>query len=79
VTEPRPRLRTRPRPRRRRRPLRVVLLLAAGSLLFAAGVALGEALNDSPEPSKEPVTHVRTLVPGTLPPERETVTVTVTG
>ena len=60
--------------RRRRRsatPRRVVwaLLLA---LVFAVGVALGQALEDNPRPSSS-ITQDRTL---TLPPESATVTVT---
>jgi hypothetical protein len=72
MTEPRPR----PRPRRRRRRRgRVVVLLVAGVLVFAIGTALGEALHDNPKPGGTQ-TNIRTLQPGTLPPEQATVTVT---
>jgi hypothetical protein len=49
-----------------------VLVLAA---VFAAGVALGEALHDNPKPGGTR-TGVRTLKPLPLPPVRRTVTVT---
>jgi hypothetical protein len=54
-----------------------VLTVVAGAVLFVVGVALGEALHDNPSPTKSPATIVRTLQPGTLPPEQATVTVTV--
>lgn len=59
---------TRPRRRRsrRRRLLRAFALLVAAVVLFAAGVALGMALRDDPEPGGT-VTLVRTLEP--LPQE----------
>jgi cell division protein FtsN len=69
---------TRPsRPRRRRSSRPAVLALAAG-LLFAVGVALGQALHDNPQPG-ETQTRVRTLKPLPLPPARVTVTVTTSG
>ena len=43
-------------------PLRVVLALAAAALLFAVGVAVGEALHDNPKPIFT-VTHQKTLRP----------------
>jgi hypothetical protein len=62
--------------RRRRAQLeRRVLKIVLVGLVFALGVALGEALNDSPRPPRNRVL-VRTLQPSTLPPVRETVTVT---
>ncbi len=66
----------RPRPRAARRPRR--LLVAAGLLVvFAVGVALGQALQDNPSPGGTQ-TRVRTLRPLQLPPAaRSTVTVTV--
>ena len=43
--------------------------------VFAAGLALGEALHDNPSGGTQ--TLVRTLKPLEVPPARETVTVTV--
>ena len=43
--------------------------------MFAAGLALGQALQDNPSPGGTQ-TIVRTLRPLPLPPARETVTVT---
>ena len=66
----------RPRPRKRRRRLGTWALRLAGLLVvFAIGVALGQALDDASPPA-ETHTSVRTLAPGTL--SGETVTVTVT-
>ena len=66
----------RPRPRRGRRRLRTWVLRLAGLLVvFAIGIALGQALDDASPPA-ETHTSVRTLAPGTL--SAETVTVTVT-
>ncbi len=64
---------TRDRRRRRatRRKRRLVLGLSI-VLLFAVGIALGEALKDNPRPGKT-TTQSRTF---TLPPESATVTVT---
>jgi hypothetical protein len=60
--------------RRRRRPSRRRYVWWALALLvvFAVGIALGEALNDNPQPGRT-VTQDRTF---TLPPESSTVTVT---
>jgi len=59
----------------RRRALRTWALRSAALIVvFAAGVALGQALDDSSPPAGTR-TSVRTLVPGTL--SAETVTVTV--
>jgi len=44
--------------------------------VFATGVALGEALQEQPQPGER--TEVRTLRPGTVGPPPRTVTVTVT-
>jgi len=52
---------SRPR-RRRRRLLRGILALLALAVVFVLGVALGKALNDSPQRGG-PVTYVRTLQP----------------
>jgi len=42
--------------------LRVLAALAAGLILFAVGVALGEALHDNPKPGLT-VTTTKTLLP----------------
>lgn len=55
---------------------RRILLGAAVLVVFALGVALGQALNDNPQPGRQ--TLIRTLEPLPLAPAaRETVTVTV--
>ena len=73
-----PERRTRPRRRRRRRvfPWRWVIAIVVLVCVFAAGVALGEALHDNPKPGGT-TTTVRTLRP--LPLVPQTVTVTVGG
>jgi hypothetical protein len=59
----------------RRRRLGIWALRAATVLVvFAAGLALGQALDDSSPPAGTQ-TSVRTLVPGSLSPETITVTV----
>ena len=58
--------------------LRIVLALAVGALLFGAGVAVGQALQDSSPPGGTRQ-QVRTLKPLQLPPARVTVTVTTNG
>ena len=60
--------------RRRRRPARrrLVWWVLAGVVVFAVGVALGQALNDNPQPGST-TTQDQTF---TLPPESSTVTVT---
>jgi hypothetical protein len=61
---------------RRRRPLlRLLIGLAVIAVVFALGLALGEALHDNPSGGGTQ-TLVRTLKPLPLPPARETVTVT---
>ena len=56
---------------------RVVLIVVGAVLVFAIGVALGEALHDNPQ-SGGTQSLVRTLQPLPLAPApRETVTVTV--
>jgi len=43
-------------------PLRALLAVAVAAVLFAVGVAVGEALHDNPKPAFT-VTHQKTLVP----------------
>jgi ferric-dicitrate binding protein FerR (iron transport regulator) len=65
---------SRPDRRRRRssRRRRIVVWVLVLALVFAIGVALGEALNDTPQPGST-TTKERTI---TLLPESSTVTVT---
>ena len=64
------------RPRRKQRPLlRLGLLATALVVVFALGVALGQALEEGPGTGGT-VTRVRTLHPLPIAPARETVTVT---
>lgn len=71
--------RERPRARRRRRGLRaatrLLLWLSAFGLVFFAGLAIGMAVEDAPEPGGTQ-TVVRTLEPLTVEPQERTVTVT---
>jgi hypothetical protein len=64
-------------PRKRRGWARPLLGLLAVVVVFAIGLALGEALHDNPSGGTQTV--VRTLKPLPLPPARETVTVTRPG
>jgi hypothetical protein len=57
--------------------VRAALLVAAGVVLFAVGIAVGKALEDGPSDGGTQ-TLVRTLTPLQLPPARVTVTVTTT-
>jgi len=57
--------------------LRVLAWLIVIVVVFAVGLALGEALHDNPSGGGTQ-TLVRTLKPLPLPPARETVTRTVT-
>ncbi len=43
-------------------PLRVLAAIVVGAILFAVGVAVGEALHDNPRPNFT-VTHQKTLTP----------------
>ena len=63
---------TPPRRGRGRHPLRPIVLGLLVLLVFAVGIALGEALSDNPRPGRT-VTQNRTF---TLRPESATVTVT---
>ncbi len=65
------------RRRRRTAAARWALRLLVVAAVFAAGVALGQALHDNPEPGGAR-TYVRTLKPLPVAPAQETVTVTVT-
>jgi hypothetical protein len=68
------------RPRRRRDRRRVgtwALRIAALLVLFAIGVAVGQAMDDASPPSGTN-TSIRTLEPATLSAETVTVTVTTT-
>jgi hypothetical protein len=57
--------------------IRIALVVVGAVLLFAVGIALGEALHDNPQPGGTQ-SLVRTLQPLALAPAaRETVTVTV--
>ena len=67
-------MRPRPQVDRRRRFRTLALRSAAALIVFAAGLALGQALDDSSAPAGTR-TSVRTLVPGSLTPETVTVTV----
>jgi hypothetical protein len=62
---------------RRRRWFAVAGGIVLGGLLFFAGLAVGRALEEAPEPGGTQ-TLVRTLEPGTLPAVTQTVTVTTT-
>jgi hypothetical protein len=56
--------------------MRTALLVAGIALVFAVGIAVGEAVHDSPKPGGTQ-TLVRTLKPLPLAPAaRETITVT---
>ena len=68
---------TRSRERRQRRILRWALLALLLLLVFAVGVAFGQALDDAPEPGGV-TTSVRTLTPLEQERPARTVTVTVT-
>ena len=75
--------RTRDRARRRRsspgrRILPWIVRLLAVALVFVAGLAVGRALEDAPEPGGTQ-TIVRTLEPLTVEPSERTVTVTTSG
>jgi hypothetical protein len=53
---------SRRRGRRRSTPLRLLVAVVAAALLFAVGIALGEALKDNPKPNLT-VTTTKTIVP----------------
>lgn len=59
--------------RRRVRRTRALVVLASALLIFALGIALGQAVRESGGDGR--VTYDRTV---RIPPERQTVTVTVT-
>ena len=64
-------------PRKRRGWVRFLVVLGAIVVVFAIGLALGQALHDNPSGGTQTV--VRTLKPLPLPPAQETVTVTRPG
>jgi hypothetical protein len=70
----------RPRARSRRTPAARfagwAARLAVVALAFAVGIAVGQALEDGPDPGGDR-TYVRTLKPRAVSPVSETVTVTV--
>jgi hypothetical protein len=68
----------RPERRRRRALVLAAIGVAIGAVVFTFGLALGQALDENPQPAGS-VTLVRTLEPLSVAPERETVTVTVEG
>jgi hypothetical protein len=75
--------RSRERGRRRRpstgkRIILWILRLGVVAVVFVAGLAVGRALEDAPEPGGTQ-TVVRTLDPLTVEPEERTVTVTTSG
>jgi hypothetical protein len=53
---------SRKRGRRRSVPIRWLVAVVAAALLFAVGIALGEALKDNPKPNLT-VTSTKTIVP----------------
>jgi hypothetical protein len=55
-----------------------VAALVVAAVVFFAGLSLGRALEEGPEPAT-PQTLVRTLAPDTLPPVTRTLTVTTDG
>ena len=63
---------------RRRRIARWAGGLAAVGAVFFLGIALGRAIEGTPDPGGTQ-TFVRTLEPDTLPPVTRTVTVTTSG
>lgn len=75
------RARRRGRPQRRSTGRRIaawILRLAVVAAVFVAGLAIGGALEDAPEPGGTQ-TIVRTLEPLTVEPRERTVTVTTSG
>jgi hypothetical protein len=54
------------RRRRRRTATRWTLRLVVAAIVFAAGVAVGEALHDNPKPGGS-ITYVHTFPPGSTP------------
>jgi hypothetical protein len=63
------------RARRRRPRLAWLLALAGAAVVFAIGVALGQAIEEN-RGDGDTQTSIRTLAPETLPAETVTVTVT---
>jgi hypothetical protein len=65
------------RNRRRRRGLIAAAWVVVAAAVFFVGLVVGRALEDAPKPGGEQ-TIVRTLVPETIGPAGDVVTVTVT-
>jgi hypothetical protein len=59
----------RPRRRRRNRVLWLILGIATAAVAFALGVALGQTLEENPEPARQSTTIVRTLTVPLEPPQ----------
>jgi hypothetical protein len=81
MDSPRPRARQRERGRRSSTGRRVaawILRLAVLAVVFLAGLAIGRAVEQAPEPGGTQ-TIVRTLEPLTVEPRERTVTVTTGG
>lgn len=75
IGERRARIRRDERRARRRRASWVGGSILVAALAFFAGIAVGRAVEEAPEPGGTQ-TSVRTLTPATLPPVSRTVTVT---
>ena len=75
IGERRARIRAEERRAGRRRVTWVVGSFVVAGLAFFAGIAVGRAVEETPQPGGTQ-TSVRTLTPATLPPVSHTVTVT---
>jgi hypothetical protein len=75
IGERRARIRRDERRARRRKAAWALGSILVAALAFFAGIAVGRALEETPEPGGTQ-TSVRTLTPATLPPVERTVTVT---
>jgi len=75
IGERRARIRREERRARRRKAAWILGSIIVAALAFFAGIAVGKAVEETPEPGGTQ-TSVRTLTPATLPPVSRTVTVT---